>query len=62
MNKRVIEIIVDQTFLEFLDEIQYPTIEFPLRASVVLKWFLCLNVTVQNLLCKDVFLVQEQHN
>jgi hypothetical protein len=57
MNKRVIEIIVYQAFLEFLDEIQYSTVKLSWGASVVLKWLLCLNVTVQNLLCKDVFLV-----
>ena len=62
MYEGVVEIIIDQAVLEFLDEIQYSAVEFFWRASIVVKWLLRLNITVQNLLCKDVFLVQEQHD
>lgn len=62
MYEGVVEIIIDQAVLEFLDEIQNSAVEFSSRASIVVKWLLRLNITVQNLLCKDVFLVQEQHD
>jgi hypothetical protein len=62
MYEGVVEIIIDQAVLKFLDEIQYSAVKISWRTSIVVKWLLLLDITVQNLLCKDVFLVQEQHD
>jgi len=62
VNERIVEIVINQTFLELLNEIQNSAVEIFWRPRVICKGFLCRNVAVVDLLRKDVLLVQKEHD
>mmetsp|Transcript_61441 Transcript_61441/g.181589 ORF Transcript_61441/g.181589 Transcript_61441/m.181589 type:complete len:326 (+) Transcript_61441:430-1407(+) len=62
MNKGIIELIVDETILKLLDEVQNTMIEVLRRSSVVRERSLCGDIRVHDLFGKDVFLVKKEHD
>ena len=46
VDERIVEIVIDQTILELLDEIQNSTVEFSWWPSVIIKGLLILYITV----------------
>ena len=46
MNKRIVEIIIDQTVFEFLNEIKDSVVKIFRRSWIICKWFLFRYITV----------------
>ena len=62
MNKGIIEIIINQTLLELLNEIQDPRVEIFWRPRVIAKGFLLRNIRIHDLFRKNILLVQKEHD
>ena len=62
MDEGVIEFIINEAVLEFLDKVEHTVVKVLRRTGVVVERSLSGNVAVHDLLSKDVLLVKEQHN
>mmetsp|Transcript_30775 Transcript_30775/g.45588 ORF Transcript_30775/g.45588 Transcript_30775/m.45588 type:complete len:254 (+) Transcript_30775:302-1063(+) len=62
MDEGVVELVVDETVLEFLNEVQHSMVEFLWRTRIIVEGPLSCNVAIQNLLGKNILLVEEKHN
>mmetsp|Transcript_12883 Transcript_12883/g.26679 ORF Transcript_12883/g.26679 Transcript_12883/m.26679 type:complete len:377 (+) Transcript_12883:250-1380(+) len=62
MYEGIVELIIDETVLELLYEVQDPMVKVLGGSSVIPKGTLIGDVTVHDLLCKYILLVQEEHN
>jgi len=62
VNERVIEVIVDQTILKLLNEVQNPMVEIFGRSGIIAKWPLSGNVAVHDLFREYILLIQEEQD
>mmetsp|Transcript_17346 Transcript_17346/g.24579 ORF Transcript_17346/g.24579 Transcript_17346/m.24579 type:complete len:202 (-) Transcript_17346:843-1448(-) len=62
MNKGIIELIINQTILELLDEVKHTMIEILRWPGIIRKRPLRSNVTIHDLFGKYIPLVQKEHD